>query len=40
MDLPSGEIDVSGRLARIPLFSDITPDEVDRVIDVVTAFPG
>ena len=33
-------VDVSGRLARLPLFSDITPEEVDRVIDVVTAFPG
>ena len=33
-------VDVSGRLARLPLFSDITPEEVDRVIDVVTAFSG
>ncbi len=33
-------VDVSGRLARLPLFSDIAREEVDRVIDVVTAFPG
>jgi dTDP-4-amino-4,6-dideoxygalactose transaminase len=33
-------VDVSGRLARLPLFSDITRAEVDRVIDVVTKFPG
>jgi len=31
-------VDVSGRLARLPLFSDITRDEVDRVIEVVTKF--
>ena len=33
-------VDVSGRLARLPLFSDIRPEEVDRVIDVVSAFAG
>jgi dTDP-4-amino-4,6-dideoxygalactose transaminase len=33
-------VDVSGRLARLPLFSDITPDEVERVIDVVASFAG
>jgi dTDP-4-amino-4,6-dideoxygalactose transaminase len=33
-------VDVSGRLARLPLFSDITPEEVERVIDVVTSFAG
>ena len=31
-------VDVSGRLARLPLFSDITREEVERVIDVVTTF--
>jgi dTDP-4-amino-4,6-dideoxygalactose transaminase len=33
-------VDVSGRLARLPLFSDITPEEVERVIDTVTSFAG
>jgi dTDP-4-amino-4,6-dideoxygalactose transaminase len=33
-------VDVSGRLARLPIFSDITREEVQRVIDVVTSFPG
>jgi dTDP-4-amino-4,6-dideoxygalactose transaminase len=32
--------DVSGRLARLPLFSDITQAEVERVVDAVTGFPG
>ncbi len=32
--------DVSDRLVRLPLFSDIRPDEVDRVIEVVAAFDG
>jgi dTDP-4-amino-4,6-dideoxygalactose transaminase len=31
---------VSGRLARIPLFSDIKPYEVERVLDVVAGFKG
>jgi dTDP-4-amino-4,6-dideoxygalactose transaminase len=33
-------VDVSGRLARLPLFSDITREEVERVVEVVTAFVG
>ena len=33
-------VDVSGRLARLPLFSDITREEVERVIEVVTSFPA
>jgi dTDP-4-amino-4,6-dideoxygalactose transaminase len=33
-------VDVSGRLARLPLFSDIMPEEVERVIDTVTSFAG
>ena len=30
--------DVSARIARLPLYSDITPDEADRVVEVVTSF--
>jgi dTDP-4-amino-4,6-dideoxygalactose transaminase len=33
-------VDVSGRLARLPLFSDITREEVERVVETVTAFAG
>ena len=32
--------DVSGRLARLPLFSDITNAEVERVLDAVAKFSG
>ena len=31
-------VDVSGRLARLPLFSDITHEEVERVLEVVSNF--
>jgi dTDP-4-amino-4,6-dideoxygalactose transaminase len=31
---------VSSRLARVPLFSDIQPNEVERVVEVVAAFKG
>ncbi len=30
--------DVSARLARLPLFSDIGDDEIDRVVEAVTSF--